>query len=965
MRPFLVLTIGLLLSTVIKGKAQSLNFKQFSSKDGVPSKVVFNMFQDSKGYVWASTLLGIVKHNGQSFVPVCTNRTIRETNMYAVTESPDKTIYFSTNVYRIFKIRNDSAIYIPEIDSFSQDVHNAIIDLAVEKEEDIWFSSFSGSYHFIQKTRKTVKISTSNSTAPFTVEAKQIGNKIFFIRNNFSDKNSLFKYSLLYLPGEKTPLKIPALGLYSRLHLQKKGKYHYFSNGSTIYKISENKILDSCNINGIIDIKTNSDGNFWVFTATETRVLSPSFDSVTTHMPGNVLFDRSGGVWMYSLGGGIRYSRNQYEQKIKHDADPENEITRLFKNNGFLHFATAKGGVYEHKGYSFKKLYQFEKPVEVIRLHERDDKLLIGCRHGLFHLLKKTNELKEIKDERNLALGIFYFTEVAPDTLFGRCGTSLLIMHNNKVIDRNILGIITHAIGPYDKNHVLLANVHGLWKYNWRKHLFTPVDTSHYEHLYSTSCITVDRFKNIWIGRQTNGITVKTVDGKTIELENCPFVLVNDLQFYKNIVIASTNMGVFKSSFSKTNFPKSWDNITPMQASGMVLKENIIWVSTQEGLLSFDVEKLDNQSSYPVILSSIMANGSPVDIQETKFNHSQNDLRFNFDFLNYKWPVNGFFFSLSGPTQLSGHITGNVLQVQNLEPGTYSLKVFPLHGKAFNKTHFLEKSFSIYPAYWQTMWFKVLIPLVAVTLTALSVTLILRGKRKRATQTAEMNKLLAEHTLTALKAQINPHFISNSLSAIQSLIDSGEIDKANQYIAKFSLLIRYVLKYSDKSATRLSDELKIIELNIELEQLRFSNSFIFSKRIGEGIDTNELYIPPLITQPFIENAIWHGLLPLKDKRIPELVLKIERMKDNIVISIIDNGVGRHSASENSSISNNPFKESKGTQLIQKRIENLGQLYHGKEAKVEFIDLYDFARPSGTCVNIIFPVEMLTALEEKT
>ncbi|HYG49662.1 MAG TPA: histidine kinase, partial [Flavobacteriales bacterium] len=215
------------------------------------------------------------------------------------------------------------------------------------------------------------------------------------------------------------------------------------------------------------------------------------------------------------------------------------------------------------------------------------------------------------------------------------------------------------------------------------------------------------------------------------------------------------------------------------------------------------------------------------------------------------------------------------------------------------------------------------------------------------------------------KAQINPHFISNSLSAIQLLIDSGNVDKANLYMAKFSLLIRYVLKYSDKSVTSLSDEVKILELNIELEQLRFTNSFTFRKNIAPELNLSEIFVRPLITQPFIENAIWHGLVPLKNEKQPEIILGVATIDQCIVISITDNGIGRDNTKIKDPIGNNSPRESMGTTLTKNRIENLNKLYKTRDAEIDIIDLYDSAgRPAGTCVQIKLPIDLIEHLKKK-
>ena len=198
--------------------------------------------------------------------------------------------------------------------------------------------------------------------------------------------------------------------------------------------------------------------------------------------------------------------------------------------------------------------------------------------------------------------------------------------------------------------------------------------------------------------------------------------------------------------------------------------------------------------------------------------------------------------------------------------------------------------------------------------------------------------------------------MSNSLVAIQHLILERETDKANLYIAKFSLLLRSLLDYSSKSSAALKDELNMIELYVELEQLRFSHQFTFDLELDPKLNVEEIHIPALITQPFVENAIWHGLLPLKGKRKPKLTLKVTQETDGITISIIDNGVGRSQKTKSGE------RESRGTKLIVQRIESLNQLYQISGGKIEFFDLVNKeGNPMGTRVVITLPNLMLREL----
>jgi hypothetical protein len=235
---------------------------------------------------------------------------------------------------------------------------------------------------------------------------------------------------------------------------------------------------------------------------------------------------------------------------------------------------------------------------------------------------------------------------------------------------------------------------------------------------------------------------------------------------------------------------------------------------------------------------------------------------------------------------------------------------------------------------------------VVLILTFIIVILAIRNKKalKRQKEQLELVNRITELELKVVKSQMNPHFISNCLAAIQELIYTNNIDKAGQYIARFSYFLRQVLNYSDKNFISLAEEIEIIILNVELEQLRFKNEFSFEIHAVENMDLKEILIPSLITQPFIENAIWHGLLPLGNLRKPMLKVNIFLEGELPIIEIEDNGVGRHPKKTHS-------KVSKGTKLVWDKIESLNRLNQTSNYKMEIIDLVYNGEKIGTKIRI--------------
>lgn len=228
------------------------------------------------------------------------------------------------------------------------------------------------------------------------------------------------------------------------------------------------------------------------------------------------------------------------------------------------------------------------------------------------------------------------------------------------------------------------------------------------------------------------------------------------------------------------------------------------------------------------------------------------------------------------------------------------------------------------------------------------IVIIYRNKQrlKRQKEKYEIENKINELEIKVIKAQMNPHFISNCLAAIQELIYTDQVEKAGQYLAKFSFFLRQVLHYSDQTFISVKEEIEIIELYIELEQLRFKDNFEFQLQVDKAVDTGNTEMPSLITQPFIENAIWHGLLPLDGIRKAVLKISIYKKDPFIFIDIEDNGIGRNSSK------NNIDKVSRGTKLAKDKLQNTNALIRTDHYKFDIIDLFDKNDlPCGTKISI--------------
>jgi two-component system, LytTR family, sensor kinase len=220
--------------------------------------------------------------------------------------------------------------------------------------------------------------------------------------------------------------------------------------------------------------------------------------------------------------------------------------------------------------------------------------------------------------------------------------------------------------------------------------------------------------------------------------------------------------------------------------------------------------------------------------------------------------------------------------------------------------------------------------------------------RKTEFQLMENNRKIAETKLLALRLQMNPHFIFNSLTAINNFILNNDAEHASALLTKFSRFVRQVLDNSKTEWIALQDELKALQIYIELEQLRFENKFEVHIQVSQDIDRQMIHVPPLIIQPYVENAIWHGLLH-KKSGIPALWINCWKENEMICLQIKDNGVGRE-ASGNTNKNALSSHKSHGLKVTEERLQILNQIYN-VDASVHIVDLRNDEEPNGTEVTL--------------
>jgi LytS/YehU family sensor histidine kinase len=317
----------------------------------------------------------------------------------------------------------------------------------------------------------------------------------------------------------------------------------------------------------------------------------------------------------------------------------------------------------------------------------------------------------------------------------------------------------------------------------------------------------------------------------------------------------------------------------------------------------------------------------------------------DFDVVNYDLiSSNQYFYKLTPGDPRWRQSESGHLVFYNLQPGSYTLEVkgaSKLTG-SFTNTDTLD--ITVKPYWYQSTWFRIGSLLLLCGLAFYLVRIRIRAVRKD----AGFRQQMSEMEMTALRAQMNPHFIFNSLNSIENFIMQNEKRLASDYLNKFASLVRMILENSRTQAVPLAQDMEAMQLYVDLEKLRFENKFCYITEIDEVLLKGDYRVAPLLIQPFVENAIVHGLAP-SDKSGLFLKITVRLQNEFIHYSIEDNGIGR-TESMAYSRKYRPGHKSLGLEISRERIDLINRK-HGTPGTLDIIDLYDERQPAGTRVDL--------------
>jgi ligand-binding sensor domain-containing protein len=502
-------------------------------------------------------------------------------------------------------------------------------------------------------------------------------------------------------------------------------------------------------------------------------------------------------------------------------------------------------------------------------------------------------------------------------------------------------------------------------------------------------CINQDHDGNLWIGTFAGGLNLYNEASGTFtsfhESDGLPDNIVSGILSDKQgHVWMSTGRGLAYLSLKNRVF-KSYSTHDGLQdyqfninASYETRRGEFLFGGTN-GFTSFMPEVIrdvkNNQFPPPIAFTSLKILNKEVlphprnallkaQLNETKtvvLSYDQSVITLEFAALNFIQPEkNEYSYRLAGFEDEWNMVKGKrSATYTNLEPGEYTFQVKASNNDGVWNDQGVALTIVILPPFWQTWWFTAMLAVAAILFMGLIVNIV----RNRFREKIRIAKLIAELELKALIAQMNPHFIFNCLTSIQELIIVHKQDEAMHYLHQFSKLLRTVLQSSEKNFISLDQELTLLELYLELESMRFDKQFHYEIHVDSDIDPEEVIIPSFLLQPFVENALWHGLMHKKGERNLRIAFNLES-EDVLLCSIADDGIGRKQGTLIRKSSIKKTYRSMGMKIIRERMALMKK--QNEVFDLRIVDrVHADGTAAGTTVIVRVPLGRTEFIPEKT
>ncbi|MCW3077104.1 MAG: hypothetical protein JWO32_1713, partial [Bacteroidetes bacterium] len=469
---------------------------------------------------------------------------------------------------------------------------------------------------------------------------------------------------------------------------------------------------------------------------------------------------------------------------------------------------------------------------------------------------------------------------------------------------------------------------------------------------------------HLWMATRGKGVIIKSgeVFHNIKQTDGLASNMCRDMFIDKeNTVWVGSNNGLSNIKYLKerkrfeVNMYSKKQGLLSNEVNYIIARDNDLLLAHNNGITIIKPHLLKNNSvPPPVYITQVMINNKIYKSDSLQLNYSRNYFKVNYIGLSYKnQGTVEYKYKMEG-LDTSWVYTGYTsAQFQTLNPGDYKFIVYAKNNDGYWSSKPATLYLTIFPAWWQTWAFRLLAFIILVAVIYILIKKRLDKIKKRDSEKEELQSKISTAELKALRAQMNPHFIFNAINSVQYFITRNDPESSQKYLAKFARLIRYVVENSKPALIPLKTELEALNLYLELESLRFENRFNYSVTVSNNVDINFAHIPSMLMQPYVENAIWHGLMHKNGKG--NLIIAIELKEEILKCTISDDGVGRKKSAETKSA--HPSHKSMGMSITKERLDIINQMNNTK-LSVVIEDLTDEqGNATGTSVKISIPMQI--------
>lgn len=898
----------------------SQGYKHYTVEQGLPSNRTYKILQDYDGFIWIATDKGISKFDGNSFKTFTIASGLPSNDIWEIILTEDNKLWYLTSANRLgylkndsvysFKTRNNIVLY-PTL--YSTDLKSLIITNMTE-EHIKNYRLINGQWEKIQlpsTLKPYVPYLLIHPVYRYLYDTHENNYYTYYLSDSLGQhivKPKLPYKKDFYLKGQIND---------SLLAFRTKNSIYFINlnNGKTYHiikpEIFKEKVFIRILATG--DEVQISTENFWARLGKDYQLKDIKLFSEKFHLR-TVFKDREGNFWGTTFSQGVYFfPKNALSSKNY----LTNQPVQFIKSSGNNLFAAVlHKGIYKYNPVSDKFETFFNHKAYYYDIYYIDDDNFATV-YDRSAFIKKNGKLDEY---------IVWAKGILPlkNNLFALRETRRISIYNGNTIEL----IKTYPIkGTNDfirfNNQIVCGNNIGIFIIDNDSVKRIKIDHTKPEipvlSLAKTS-------RHLIIG--TEGFGAYTWDGKNEVkfIKDTKGLIINDIFAKNDSIWLATQKGVFNYVFDKNGlqlnriFHKS-DGIVSDRVNNVTVFDGKIFTSNYSGVTSVNKNTPKYIPFQKLYFKSVKFNGKKIrDHQHIRYKKNNNIL-INAGLIDYTGQIDKRYFYQLLPVQENWVETGSKnINFNDLKPDSYTftIKAVNPYGQELSRSF----RFTITPLWWQTLGVKILV----VILGALFIFLIAYYYRRKALA-KQRNKLMAqkqmaEFELHALRSQMNPHFVFNSLNAILYYISDENYDQSESYLIKFSKLIRMIFEFSRKKDISIRQEIELLESYLNLEKMRFSEKLDYCIHIDPELNIEEKTIPTLLLQPIVENAVNHGIFHKKGKGT--VCIEFRYIDENSYeILIKDDGVGIKKSAE---INKKSLKkhQSRSTQILMDRIKLLNK-----------------------------------------